>query len=321
MAIDWGGIIGGVGGLLGGLFGDDANEEAAGVARQNLKFQREIANRILDAQLGSFVDARGNTVRYDPATKTWTTDVTPITQSLIEAGDAEQLQRLTSDAALRRSGMGANATRRADEGALADALLDQFGGPSPYSRESLEGLLSKSAMFGIDDAYDGVIQDFSRQALRTGSTGTGTTLAGLASQRAKDTSRALTDAQLQAYGLYEDLEGKRSGRLGNSYNMMASRASNYADVPFQPSPIADALSGTMTDRSRAALGAGQVASSGVGNAYGALANPDLYQSGIPGMVTAAGGILADLGLFDSTKYNDTAQSKTIGNKINTPKVM
>ena len=261
-----GSILGSVGGILSGVSAFGAKNSADDA----LEAQSAISNRLLDAQLGKFIDARGNVVEYDEDTRTWSVTLSDGSQQIINASDAEELARLTVDANLRRQGVEANADRRVAEGQSADRFLNEINQPSPYTQEGIEGALLQRYLRGVDEAFRGVTQDFARQNLRTGNTGGGQVLAELAKRRSDATSDAFANAGAESFGLAENLNNSRNNRLLTSYNTLASRASNFDDVPFTPTSIGRETSGTALSRGAGSIGAGQVAAGALNAGFAPL---------------------------------------------------
>lgn len=296
-----GDILGGAGSIWGAISGSNAQSEANDMARRNLAYQQELSKRLLDAQLGTTYDARGNKIWYDEATKTWRTEPSAMTQQLLDASDAEMLAQLTGDAGIRRAGLQQNALQRSAEGQAANSLLDQYMAPSPNTREGIAGVLAQRALSGVNDAYSDIQHGVSTQALRSGTSGSNI-LAGLAKQRAKDSSNALLDAEAQSYGVYDQAEGNRANRLLTGYNTMAGRASNIDNIQFQPTTLGETLASQQANKASGATGAGQIGAYGVGNAYQNLSNPSQYGSMWPGILAGAGGLVNDLaGLWDTDR--------------------
>ena len=297
-----GSIASGIGSVLGGIGGSRSQDRAAETQARELRRQNQLAERLMDAQLADVITPRGDRVIFDEDRGEWSHDLTDMTRRLLEATDQEELARLTGDADIRRAGLEQNFARRGDEGQAADTYLRQLQQESPYDRERLQHLLADRAMSGIGDAYDTVSRNLTTQALRSGASGGSRIMENLAQQRGQDTADALRDAELQSFGMFEDLEGQRTGRLGNLYNTLASRASNFEDTPFQPTQIPGQLQQTGQGMRSGTIGAGQIASSGPANAAAQLAQRQSQQmpasaglfAGLGGLVQDAGGLMNTL---------------------------
>lgn len=76
---------------------------ANSTAQDNLSFQRQNAADQLKFAKAGRTDAFGNTTSFDDALNKWITQLTPMQQNLIKAGEHEQLQGLTHDAGQNRA--------------------------------------------------------------------------------------------------------------------------------------------------------------------------------------------------------------------------
>lgn len=333
-----GSILGGVGSIAGGISGGSAQNRAADAAGDTAALQAAVANEQLDMQrqlqdlfIESYENprgtqnARGDTWYFDPETNTYKIALSGTSQGLLDAENAELLQRLTRDAQLRRQGMEANATRRGREGQAADSYLARLEGGDPYTREGIEADLSNAALNQVDRAFRGVSDDASRMAMRT-KTNAGPMLASLAERRGEANRAAELDAKARSYGLYENVMSANRGRNLDIYNALASRASNFQDVPFQSSPVSrDPVGAPETDPSRLAsmsVGLGQLAGANISSSgrFG-IAGAD-RTSALGPLAAGAGGILTDLqGLFSGTAASPTTSAtdrRARGNTSSTP---
>lgn len=234
-----------------------ANDQSYALGMENLAYskERDEADRALlkdyndkafnreefltQVMLEGYSDpATGITTKYVPG-QGWVTKYTPEAQAQIDADQREQLLRATVDSAAARRGRQANEVRRGQEGQYADSLMTEMQGPDPYDSKRIIADLISARKRGVNEGYD----KSTRQVL-TSNTRTGTASDNFLLQAAKERAAALTDAEAGAYteglGFAEDLRGARTSRLGNLYNTMATRASNFDDVAFQPSGLPDA---------------------------------------------------------------------------------
>lgn len=309
------GIFDAVGGILSAVTGARSQAKALDTQQENLAFQRDIAERILDAQLGTTIDANGNIVTYDEATNTFKTIPSEMTQEILGAQNTELLRQLTEDAGRRRIEFQRNFDLRTDTGNVADTALDAYEDAiaNPQRREEIEGVLLERALRGIAQEFDKTRGAVARQAVRSGSTTGDRQLGELSRQQAEAARDAALEATAQSFGLTEDVNNARFGRLGRAFEGLAGRASNLDNVPINFSNAAEALGTTLDRRATGATGAGQVASSGVGNAFNNLsAYQNRQESALPGIVTGIGAALPSIqGLF---KKEDTFGDRQVGNR-------
>lgn len=263
-------IIGGVGGIIASTQGNRAANRAANMQyalgqeqlafnRQQAAIQNAIAERLQRQGVAGQRDGLGNEIRYDEATNTWVTALTPQQRQASEAALNEEILRLVVDQALRRRGMQANESRRAVEGRAADAAMARYTNTPEVSQEALRGTLMQQAGRGVNQAFDDVQRDMSRQAVRAG-TGGSQLVAELARKRGEAQRDAYLEAELKSYGADGINQQRRSSNL-NEYTTLASRASNFDDTPLASSGTNNAMLQAITQRIG---GAGQA---GTGAAY------------------------------------------------------
>lgn len=251
-------------GLLSGLLGKSSQDAAAAynhaVNAANLQrqdqsaFMQQLLAREYQqmAQAGN-TNARGDRTEYIPGVG-WVTTPSAATAGLISASDAEQRARLTSDSVTRRRGLQENESRRIREGQAADVFLQQLMQQPDYSMQSLRDELLNRVVTDTNKAFDRTADRIGTQALRSGASNAGDIMRSLNAQRADAVRSAGAGAISDARQLFEQLETARTGRAGNLYNLLASRASNFDDVPFQPSNVNDSLQAFQTGQRGNALG-------------------------------------------------------------------
>lgn len=214
------------------------------LAQEQFQEQKRIAGKQEEFATAGTQDARGNKTRYVPGVG-WISDPTPRTKALLAASDAEEGQRLTTDASRVRRGKQANERSRLQEGRLADTyrrqLINRTGEVSPDQMRSrmAEVMLADNAergdqalnAIGMDNARAGTRSNLADDIMSKTSAGTRTALA-----------RARMDAPIQAN---ENNQNIRNALL-NSYNLMATRAGNAEDMPFQPTNVESVPAGNIT---------------------------------------------------------------------------
>lgn len=237
-----------------------SNDQQVQLGYENLAYQRERddADRALlqeyndkalerekfltDIMLEGYSDpVTGITTKYVPG-EGWQTMYAPQAQAQIQADQKEQLLRTVVDQAASRRGRQANEQRRLKEGSSADATLAEMQGPDPYDSKRIIADLLAARRRGVNEGFDRSTEQVLTSNIRTGTASDRFLL-----DAAKERAMALKDAEAGAYteglGFAEDLRGARTSRLGNLYNTMATRASNFEDVPFAPSGLPDAGAG------------------------------------------------------------------------------
>lgn len=179
--------------------------------------------------------ATGTTSKYVSG-EGWRTTYTPEATDLINADRSEQLNRIIVDQAMARRGRQSNELRRMDEGAAASKTLGEMESPDPYDSKRIVADLIAARRRGVNEGFDKSLKGAITSDIRSG-----TNSNRLIAEMARERGSALSDAEAGAYteglGLSEDLRGSRTSRLGNKYNMLAGRASNFDDVQFAPQSL------------------------------------------------------------------------------------
>lgn len=316
------------GGILSGFLGMGAQNDALAynyaAMQENIRrqdeqafIQRLLADRFFNMQTAPQTDARGNRTEYIPGVG-WVSTPSATTDALIKASDAEERNRLAVDAPIRRRGLVENEQRRITEGGVADAFLSQLMQQPSYSVDSLRNEMLSRATQGTNEAYDRTLDRFGTQAIRSGASNAGDIMASINRQRGKDVRDAGAGVDADARLLFDQLEGNRTSRLGNLYNVFATRASNFEDVPFAPNNLSDTLANrnSATRNTTAQIAPTVIsASSNPGGFYPTNIQPN------NGMANFAGGSLSNIGgLFEQygsqQQYNqllDMFQQRQLGN--------
>lgn len=271
-------------GLLSGFMGKQSQDaataynyaaNAANLQRQDQSaFMQQLLAREYQqmAQAGN-TNARGDRTEYIPGVG-WVTTPSDATAGLISASDAEQRARLTSDSVIRRRGLQENESRRMQEGQAADVFLQQLMQQPDYSVQSLRDELLNRVTTDTNKAFDRTADRIGTQALRSGASNAGDIMRSLNAQRADAVRSAGAGVNNDARQLFEQLETARTGRAGNLYNLLASRASNFEDVPFQPSNVNDSLQASQAGQRGNALGMAGTVMSGMSAPGGRVQNID-----------------------------------------------
>lgn len=243
------GAFGAAAGGIAGAIGADQTAETNWAINLLNYYQRERERRDAieqarqnkhDAYLGT-TDARGNSTKFVPG-QGWVTKLSGNSQAMQDAQDYEQMQELQHDLPAKRARMDSNLSRQREEDYVANGLLDEFKRVMPGDTESTRRKLINSMIPGINDAYNGTIEDASRAALRGGASNSNS--AKLLSDLNKQKSDALTSAFLKAQGSADTMadteyNSKRSG-IANLYNLFATRSSAMPNVSFAPQNLTGA---------------------------------------------------------------------------------
>ena len=267
--------------IFGASQANKASKKQLAFQKEQFEFQKKISNDMLamakQAQrqgLATQVDSRGNVVYYDEASNTWKSVLSLSSQALQDTSDREQLQQLGPDAAMARGDRLANARRRSIEGATADADLASYqrmqsqGGQ--YQPDALAASMRLNREGVVNDAFNDVSSNLATQALRSGATGGAGAASRLARARAQALAEMRGNPEIEAMQLAQGMNNTQTNNVLNRYNLMASRAGNSGDAPFNPSGVGENV-GTALAQSRANAGAGVNSAGGItGNAAAGL---------------------------------------------------
>lgn len=280
--------IGAIGGLLNSGSQARAIREQNNIAFQNYLLQRQIAMQQLEMQQRQLsyanaaqgrqeglqreqldqqrqmatagqVDSRGNRIEYVPGVG-WVTTPSQQTRALQTASDAEEMQRLTTDAIRSRMRRGRTEQQQLREGAAAEPLLAELTAPVQETPADVRGLLVNRNVARAMSGRNEMRSNIGRSSLRRGDANP-RALAELGRDGRADTRTAIAEA---AYDAPVEAAARRTARLGdttNRYNVLASRASAPDDVPFAPTGVGQSLSQLLAQRASAG---GQISVPGVG---------------------------------------------------------
>lgn len=235
---------------LGSIFGlfqqgqqSSNNAQMLALAQREQAMQELLAQKQLELSMAPRTDARGNTVYYMPGVG-WQTSLSPTTQAIINSSDALTRQGMVNQLGRGELERSLSFNRRLQEGAAADPLLravmNGYGAPT---KAGVGGTNAVADATAVGENADNMRRGFSAAALRTG----GSTVplsqnlsqidragtAGLRSSLARSDANAdpLFQSQLRQF---------QAGKL-DPYNMLATRAGNSSDVPFQPENLSSGL--------------------------------------------------------------------------------
>lgn len=241
-----------------------ANRNSAAISANNLQSaeNQQQYQHMLDAiamkrSVAGSTDSRGDTLRYDPATNSWVSALSPNGQQIQSAADSAGINRNTTDV---RTANDANNNAMLDairaRGASGTALqkLEAF---KPMSSDALEGALQETATTANRQAQQPIIADTLRQFARTG-TAAGPVLTNMMRDNATSLRQTMLGDKIAAMKGVGDINNQRRSGLLSTYeglNNAAKPALNFA--PINTSGPNDALLSAMTSR---AAGAPQSAS-------------------------------------------------------------
>lgn len=296
---------------LAGLFGgNDAQTLQAALAQRQLNQQYLLAQQAQQLATAGTRTARGDSVRYVPGIG-WIESLSPVSTNLQGASDAESMARMTQDMPRARAGRAMNYSRRLDENSAANTMLNEFRNTTGPTRAGVEAALTEQNLARVDDGVRNTRSAVNMQALRSGS-GASRIIDSLAARGRSGVRSAIADARVAAPGVFNELNNDAKGNALNRYNLMATRASNIDDVPFEPSNVADALS-MRADRARlgapGALGtASNAVNAGTGLSINTLGN---QRNNLPLIIGGLGSAAQNAwtGLFDTKRQRGTTYNE------------
>lgn len=323
MAFGWDDAIGIGGSLLAGglnLFGQSqqqGNQQAAlQMAMQDYMLRKRAMEQQYELSTAGQQDARGNRVRYVPG-RGWVTDLTPESQSMLNRSDAVQNQGYTESLGRGTDERRSAFNRRLTEGSAANPLLDamRYGYGAP-SREGVGGSSRIAGVTGASEGADHARSGYNAAALRTGSgiAPLEGTIAGIDRGATTGIRSALARGDAEEGPLYQQMMDQfNQGKL-NPYNMLASRASNVENMPFNPEGISGSIDALAGSRARSAGGDAARGAAGFAGAANPMIAAMLAQRG-PNYDTAVGGLTANLkNIFDNSNdriiFNPNAGPKS-----------
>lgn len=285
--------------------GQQRNQYAA---LQEAIADRQFRQRQLDQQYelatAGQTDARGNQVRYVPG-RGWVTDLTPASQSMLNRSDAVQNQGYVDWLGRGQEERRGAFNRRLAESQAASPLLDamRYGYGAP-SREGVAGAHKVANVTGASEGADQARSGYAAAALRTGSGSIPlqSTVASIDRGATQGIRSALAHGDEDAGPLYEQMRDQfNQGRL-NPYNMLASRASNTENVPFNPESISGGLDAASLARSRGATDSTAKGLAAYGNPQNSIIAAMLGQK-TPNYDTFVGNLTDTIKPFFSARSN------------------
>jgi hypothetical protein len=286
-------LIGLGGSLLAGgaslLAQNNAQGNARGIANESNALQKLLADRQYELATAGRTDARGNKTTYVPGVG-WQETPTDTTRGIIGASDAAQRQQLVDMLTRGRGERDLALNRRLEEGKVADPLLQQikyqFGAPT---KEGVVGADKISRVTGVSEQADNTKGAIGSAFLRTGMNINPTALSNVDRGAATGVRKALADADAGADPLYQaHLASFNKGKT-DPYNLLATRASNIENIPFQPEQLSGNMDASMANASAVGATRGTAgASEGAYRGYSPLIN--LANAGGPDYGAFIGGV-------------------------------
>jgi hypothetical protein len=230
----------------------DLGQQQLNLARNNMYNQALVQALVNQRAVAGSSDAFGSSMRYDPATNTWVSDLGPLPKAADTAAMQAGITRNTTDVqnqelanreALRRAAMAAPA---AD---TAQRELQQF---RPMQSGDLAGLLQQRATTAANETFRPLVSDTLRAFARTG-TAAGPVLGQIGRVQADNLRKSLIDSQISAMTGVEGINAQRRQGLETT----AANTANLANPNLQAGGVVsssnnNALATALASRANAA---------------------------------------------------------------------
>ena len=285
-------IMGALVGLVGAGLQASAQAEQQTIELANLQFQKQQAAQNQRFSQATRTDAYGNTQRYNAATNTWETNLTPTQKEIVGAGEQEQLKKLTEDATRNRLIL--EEQRQRGLAAVPDynKALAGFRYDEAPSRGADENQLFTLMSLASQDTIGGDRQAIGRTMLRQG--------------RGADYAlaiKAMDDAQGQSVGpnllnAYEksipqyaqDVQQRQNYYLPRIQALEQMMAGGSSSAPSPYSTVPQELNAIEGQQAAAIQSANQSGASAIGGAYNSLAQAAGQSPNLSGVASALAGL-------------------------------
>lgn len=308
------GAIGTAAGAAKSIFGGNPQGAAQqGLSQQELEAAR--ANQIQQSLITALANQRavagssdsfGTTLRYDPATNTWVSQLGPLPEAAQRASDQAGITRNTTDLQQVELANREAARRAALAAPAADTAQRNLQTFRPMSQDQLVGLLQDKATTAANLSYRPLIEDTLRTFARTG-TAAGPVLAKIGQGEADNLRRSLIDAQISGMTATDQVNNSRRQALEST----AANTAALANPSFQasgitPSTASSALATLLGSR---ANNAGFVTEgSGQGANTAAKLTTDAFGNAIKNVTPPSNGLTTGLGQISDFLKSDNAKT-------------
>ena len=247
------------GGIMASNSAAAANKTQAQVANNNQvqarNQQQYLAALNAEAQkraVAGSVSGRGDTTSYDPATNTWSTQLSPASQRIQNASDQASVSRDTKDLATgqQANDMAMQEAIKARE--AAGPALNAVKNFQPMTAQGLEGDLQQTATTANRQAEDPVIADTLRQFARTG-TAAGPVLTNMMRDNATSLRQTMLQDKISSMQNVDNINNsQRAGLMGTYAGLNAASHPSLSFSPLSGNSPTDALTAAMTQRATGA---------------------------------------------------------------------
>jgi hypothetical protein len=282
-----------------------------GEAEGNAQYMRMLSALINQRSIAGSVDEAGTSMRYDPATNQWVSELGKLPREAQTASDQAAISRNTTDLRQAQAANAQAAIRAARGEGYADTTRRNLEDFRPTSGSEMAGLLGEQATRASNATYTPLIADTLRQFARTG-TSAGPVLAELGKSSAGNLRDSLIEAQLKGRSGADQLNQSRRADLSGAAQSGASLATpGFGYSQINPSSYSSTMAALLGQRANTGAIAPAYGATGVnaaqkdvqsafGTAGGAVPDPnygiDQMTGGLNTLKTAAGkgGAFGDL---------------------------
>jgi len=270
-------LLGGLGAVAGPLMRNNSGQQGQSFALEqqaqrdaesNDAFQRALAVLINQRSVAGSQDSFGSTLRYDPATNQWVSNLGPLPKAEQTAASQADVTRNTTDLGQTELA-NTNAMRRA---ALASPVYDtsirNLQNFKPQSADELTGLLTQQGVTANNTVMRPLIADTLRQFGRAG-TSAAPVLDKLGQTSYNNLKDALVSGRIQALSSTADLNNKRQQGLESAATTTAGLSNpNLQFSGIQASGQNALMANLLADRAKSASTAPAYGASGVNTGQG-----------------------------------------------------
>jgi hypothetical protein len=284
-------IAGALVGLVGAGLQYSAQQEQAQIELMNLRFQQQMARQNQRMASATRTDAYGNTQRYNQATNTWETDLTPTQKSIVGAGEQQQLKQLTEDATRNRLILEEQRQRGLEAVPDYNKALAGFRYDEAPSRASDEDKLFTLMSLQNQDAVGGDRQAIGRTLLRQGrGADYATFIKSMDDAQGQNIGANLTKAYEASIPQYQqDVQSRQQHYLPLLEQLQKTMAGGMSSAPNPYSTVPQELNAIEGQQAQLMQSAGQAGASGVGSAFDAYARAAGQSPSLAGIASALAG--------------------------------
>jgi hypothetical protein len=299
-----------------------------GDAQSNAQYQRMLSTLINQRSVAGSTDSAGTTVKYDPATNQWVSELGALPQQVQTSADQAAVSRNTTDLKQAQAANAQAAIRAARGEGYADSSRRALENFRPTSGSEMSALLGEQATRASNATYTPLINDTLRSFARTG-TSAGPVLAELGKSSASNLRDSLIDARLKGISGADSSNQSRRSDLASAAQSGASLATpGFGYSQISPSTYASTMSSLLGQRANTASVAPAYGASGVnsaekdvqgayGHATSNVADPNFstnqLQRGLTDLSTATGKGGSVQQLYDAFSKSNKSNSSAVSN--------